>query len=151
MQVLANKQLANGQEITFYDNSRRVAGDRWQVRMEAQLALPLERAALEREVGGNPELIDYIFQELEGRLLFVVRRERNFVAAEEKEPALVELQGQLYENLADYLANPNFPGKLLARRCEELSEAYRHARQRPSAEEEEEESGPADFSACFRD
>ncbi len=152
MRVLASKELANGQELTFYDNSRRVAGDRWQLQLVGKVEMALDRVALAREVAGQPGLGEYIERELGGTLAFVVRRERNFVAEEDKERLLAEFQGELVANMAAYLAQPNFAAKFLVRRCLELGRSHALARQRQALveEESEEESGPADFSACFR-
>lgn len=152
MRGMETRQLANGKAITFHDNSRRIAGDRWQVRLEGKVELALDREALAAVVGGDPGLAAYVEGELGAGLAFVVRRERNFVAAGEKERLMAEFQEELFATMAGYLAHPSFPGKFQARRCRELLAAYALAEeQNARGEESEEESGPADFSACFRD
>ena len=62
---LEDEQLANGVVVRFYDESRRVAGDRWQVavRYDAVVSVSETFCSL---VSGEPELIEKICAVLGG-------------------------------------------------------------------------------------
>ncbi|MDH4322173.1 MAG: hypothetical protein OEV73_11840, partial [Desulfobulbaceae bacterium] len=100
---------------------------------------------------GDSELQALVRERLGESVSLILDRERYFIAADEKETVVTELVAQIEENLLGYLGDPSFPQKLFLRRYEEMCKQCALERlQRPVAVEDDDD-GPADFSACFRD
>jgi hypothetical protein len=154
--LIKEKKLSNSMRFKLYDHSRRLAADRWLIRLrgEGRIALGAELCAGMGE--GDSELQGVIRERLGDELVFTMKKERHFVAEEEKQEVLSELLAQVDNHLLAYLAKPSFPAKLFRRRYEELKarifiEREQERRATADKEEDEENEGPADFSSCFRD
>lgn len=148
---IKEKKLANRMRLRLYDRSRRLAGDRWLVRLHGEARIGLQPDLFAGMEAEDPELLGAIRKQLGDELVFSLDKERNFVAEEEKQEVFTELLGQVNDNLLAYLANPAFPEKLFRRRCEELKARLLIERQQErSAAAQAEDEGPADFSSCFR-
>ena len=113
--------------------------------------MPVHEQYFEKKEELNRELTDRIRNKLGKNINFSVFKERNFVAEAEADAAKGELIGQIYENMAEYLAKPSFPEKFFMKRYEELKKLCLLAQHVKQPDEFEEDDGPADFSACFKD
>ncbi len=147
---LEDEQLANGVVIRFYDESRRVAGDRWQVTVRYDVVVSVAETFWSL-VNGEPELIEEIRAALGAEIVLTSVNERNFIPEEEKEALVAEIVSRARKNIFGYLADPEFP-KCYFKSCfkkarEEIERKKREAWV-PDNEDVEE---PVDFSHLFSD
>ena len=118
---LADEQLANGVVVRFYDESRRVAGDRWQVKVRYDAVVPVSETFW-RLVSGEPEFIEEIRADLGAEIVLTHVNERNFISAEEKEALVDEIVSNARNNIFGYLAKPGFPERFFKRCFKEARE-----------------------------
>jgi hypothetical protein len=145
---LEDEHLANGVVVRFYDESRRVAGDRWQVTVRYDAVVSVSEGFWSL-VSGEPELLKQIRAALGTEIVLTSVNERNFISAEEKETMVAEIVSRARENIFGYLADPEFPERYF-RRCFKGAREEIQRKQReiwvPDNEDVEE---PADFSHLF--
>ncbi len=150
-ELVKEKQLSNGMRLSFFDESKIMAGDRLLVRLCCRALLPLRDDAFAVLAQDDPGLLQYLRKKSNGTLTFTTVRERVFVDEREQPEIFAELLESLESNTLDYLASPRFPEKLLVSRFEEFAREYQVKKELDMLVEEEEDDGPADFSDCFRD
>lgn len=145
---LEDEQLANGVVVRFYDESRRVAGDRWQVKVRYD-AVVLVSEKFWSLVSGEPELIEEIRAALGAEIVLTNVNERNFIAADKKEGLVAEIVSRTRENIFGYLADPGFP-ELYFKRCfKEAHEKIERTKKEVWVPDNEEVEEPVDFSHLF--
>jgi 2,4-dienoyl-CoA reductase-like NADH-dependent reductase (Old Yellow Enzyme family) len=111
-------RLENRLSLEIYDASRRVAGDRWQVRMIARVPIDLSGDLFLPASDSGPgfeEMIDT----LGSRVLFEYRAERNFVDEKEKEGIFDSQKATFLISARAYLENPDFPRRFAERKYRE--------------------------------
>ena len=118
---LEDEQLANGVVVRFYDESRRVAGDRWQVKVRYDAGVSVSETFWSL-VSEEPEVIEEIHAALGTEIVLTNVNERNFIAAEEKEALVSEIVSRARKNIFGYLADPGFPERYFKRRFKEALE-----------------------------
>ncbi|MDA8159663.1 MAG: hypothetical protein M0T76_02930 [Desulfobacteraceae bacterium] len=145
-----DQKLENGVTISYQDESKQLAGDRWLVRLRCRLLIPLREWMTSAVAGEDPESA-FCRHKLGERLSHELVRERNFIDQEERHRVLEQLASDLEHDLLAYLATDAFVRQLFATRLTELKDDFRRsAWQGPAPAEEDDPPGPADFSACFR-
>ncbi len=152
MGLIERQELASGMVVTLHDVSKAVVGDRWLVKIRCEATVPLPRACVDELVEEDAALKAAVLARLGDTLTFAVFKERNFVADPDKAAVLAGLVANVRENVLGYLASPLFPARLFASRYAELRESCvveRHYQGLPARDEEDE--GPTDFSALFRE
>ena len=152
MEILEERQLANGLTVTVYDQSKKIAGDRWLVKICCEARIPVSEDFFSRHPESDPKVLAEVQAKMDGHVTFTVSKERNFVDDAEKEGILSAMVEQVSAHMVDYLANPKFPEKLFFSKYQELKQTCLVDRQyRMNAVVDEDDEGPADFSACFKD
>lgn len=150
--LIASEQLGNGMVIRFLDKSRRVAGDRWQVSVCCEAVIPLDEQLWHKAPAGDePARKEAIRAVLGNELRLPLKRERNFVDEAVKEDLVREMAAQTRENMLDYLNDPAFPERLLARRYQEARDEVLRAESRGAVVMPVDDDEPADFSHLFTD
>ena len=149
MEKVLEKKLANGVVFTCYDASRRMAGDRWLVRLRCTASLPFDDG-MRRLCAGDDEESVYVREQLSGGLEFEMDMEKVFVDQQERDGVFAGLLERAEENLLDYMAKESFIHGLLAKKQAEYRERYRLRRQDASYDYLDDDDGPADFSDCFK-
>ena len=147
---LEDEQLANGVIVRFYDESRRVAGDRWQVTVRYDVVVSVSETFWSL-VSGEPELIDEIRAALGAEILLTNVNERNFISAEEKEALVTEIVSRTRKNIFGYLADPEFPKCYFKRLFKEAREEIERKKREAWVPDNEDVEEPADFSHLFSD
>jgi hypothetical protein len=150
MNILSRQTLANGMELIVVDHSRKVAGDRWQIRLVWQAAMPVAAEFFAGLAGEDPAFLAVLREKIGDRLTFSLAREKNFVAEADKGARVEALLQEGLANMLSYFNAPRFPERIFFLRCEEERRAWQLARHYQTAAEGEEDGGPVDFSACFR-
>jgi hypothetical protein len=147
---LADEQLANGVVVRFYDESRRVAGDRWQVKVRYDAVVPVSETFWSL-VSGEPEFIEEIRAALGAKIVLTNVNERNFISAEEKEPFVAEIVSSARKNIFGYLAKPGFPERYFKRCFKEAREEIERKKREMLVPDNENVEEPVDFSHLFSD
>jgi hypothetical protein len=117
--LLARSELPNGLSLEFWDESRKLAADRWYVAVRAVAPVPLAEHSPKAVPAAVMELI---LREVGEHLCFQLMEERNFIAETEVEALRGELQEVLVENVLSYLSRPDFPSRFVARKVWEVTE-----------------------------
>ena len=147
---LEDEQLANGVVVRFYDESRRVAGDRWQVTVRYDVVVSVSETFWSL-VSGEPELIEEIRAALGAEIVLTNVNERNFISAEEKEALVAEIVSRIRKNIFGYLADPEFPESYFKRRFKEAREEIERKKREAWVPDNEDVEEPVDFSHLFSD
>ena len=147
---LENEQLPNGVVVRFYDESRRVAGDRWQVTVRHNVVVSVPETFWSL-VSGEPELIVKIRAALGTEIVLTNVTERNFISAEEKEALVAEIVSRTRNNIFGYLADPEFPESYFKRRFKEAREEIERRKREAWFPDNEDVEEPIDFSHLFSD
>jgi hypothetical protein len=147
---LEDEQLANGIVVRFSDESRRVAGDRWQVTVRYDAVVSVSEAFWSL-VSEKPELIAEIRATLGAEIVLTHANERNFISVEDKEALIAEIVSQARKNIFGYLADPGFPERFFKRRFKEAREEIERKKREVYVPDNEEIEEPVDFSHLFSD
>jgi hypothetical protein len=78
--LLSRHILGNGLPLEFWDLSRPVAGDRWEVVLEARIKVPLTAENLGPELGSR---LDEVISALGREVIFSQKEMRHFISSEE--------------------------------------------------------------------
>jgi hypothetical protein len=115
--LLSQHSLKNGLVLEFWDLSRPVAGDRFQVVVEARVAVAAENLP----PGLQPQAAQ-ILSDLGEEAVFTKQEVRNFVAAGEVAALLAEIQDQLLSSLSAYLGHPEFAPRFIRKKYADFQE-----------------------------
>jgi hypothetical protein len=108
--LVGRRRLANGLHLELWDRSRPVAGDRWQVVLEARMAVPVDKATLPPELFAKADAVQAA---LGPKVVFSRRDERNFIAAGDLPEILKEMETRLLALVPDYLGHPDFAPRFI--------------------------------------
>ncbi|MEW6660575.1 MAG: hypothetical protein AB1424_18190 [Thermodesulfobacteriota bacterium] len=111
--LLSRHPLKNGLSLEFWDLSRPLLGDRWQVVVEARVAIPVSGETLPAELG--PQL-SQVISALGKELVFAQQEVRNFVDTGEMAGLLKQIEEQLLASLKAYLGHPEFAARLIRKK-----------------------------------
>lgn len=155
MNIIEQRSLENSMTLTVYDQSKKMVGDRWLIKIVCEAELPVDEGFFSRLPEADLDLQAEVRESMAGSVRFSVVKEKTFVAETER-VALVDLMvAEIMTNMVTYLNRPEFPERLFARRYEEVRKACdtaRHYRSLRDADPDgDEDEGPMDFSACFKD
>lgn len=150
--ILYSEVCGNGIEITVADLSRKIAGDRWLVR----LAITVEGRMPPASV---PSLSPDDLSACEGRCTAagehkvskVFHRERNFVDDGERQGVVEDLLKRLQTTIFPYLRTSAAMQKLLAANGAPRYESAGRSEAANRFAHLDREEGPADFSSLFRE
>jgi hypothetical protein len=118
--------LDNGLILEFWDRSRPMAGDRWQVVLEARIAIPVGPATLPPDLKGREAEIS---RALGPEVVFSQRDERTFIAAGAYPATLKEIAARLLTLSPSYFGHQEFPGRFIRKRFREFQEKETWQRQ----------------------
>jgi hypothetical protein len=113
MKLLSRHDLKNGLVLEFYDRSRPVAGDRWQLVVEARVMVAVTEQNLPPEL--RPQAAQVIAA-LGAEAVFAKDEVRNFVAGEEMADVLSDIEKQLFSSLSAYLGHQEFAPRFLRKK-----------------------------------
>uniref|UniRef100_A0A7C3Z348 Uncharacterized protein n=1 Tax=Desulfobacca acetoxidans TaxID=60893 RepID=A0A7C3Z348_9BACT len=117
--LLYRRTLPNGLILEFYDRSRPMAGDRWQVILEVRLPITVSAAIL------PPDLADRaqeVIAALGPEVIFIQQEVRHFIDRREVSALLTEMQTRLLQGLEGYLGHPEFGGRFIRKKFAEYQE-----------------------------
>ena len=149
--VLYSELCENGITITVFDRSRKIAADRWLVKVKCMVESGVVVKSCQAGASG-PEFVGEESSKTEIPKTFskVFWRERNFIDDKEREHVLADLVQQMKETVFPYLRR----GKT----AEKLRNPGSHPHDEPASRKDsgnpfahlDQDDGPADFSSLFR-
>jgi len=143
------KELANGMTATYLDESKKLAADRWLVKLRCRIAMPLQGWMLEEMAGDAPQTL-FCREQFAGCLAHEVAMERNFIDAADREKVMAEMIERLEDTMLGYLAKEVFVRQLFTVKLAEFTRRYAQQGWTERLEDGGDIAEPADFSACFR-
>ncbi|MDP2863508.1 MAG: hypothetical protein Q8N95_12010 [Desulfobacterales bacterium] len=113
--------LKNNLELKIYDRSKKMAGDRWLVKMIAQVDIPVSSVPetlrdLQHDTDSDK---DEILKLLGSTVTFEQKRERFFIDESKKESVFHELYDHFVKSTINYLSHPDFPKKYVTMKFRE--------------------------------
>ena len=148
--ILDSMVLPNGIRVTLYDLSKKIAADRWLVKVKCEAVLQVHDDWFDSLA--DAEMAAAMKQDCAHGVQHTLLRERNFVDEKEKDAILQELFDQLSENAKNYMGGDLFSRKLFAKKADDFKLKYRMQKElEGQTAVDEDDDGPADFSAYFRD
>lgn len=116
--------LQNGQQLNFYDASRKVGADTWLVSLIARIEIPVDESlfnAKDLSSSAQKEAVDIedIKEVLGQTVCFEVKMDRNFISETQKDNVLNQLQNSFIATNFNYLSNPEFPKKFILKKYNE--------------------------------
>ena len=155
MDVIEQRKLENNMTLTVHNQSKKMAGDRWLIKIVCEAEIPVEEGFFSRVAEEDLDLQAEVREGMAGAIRFSVIKERTFIAESEREAMVARMVTEIMDNMVVYLNRVDFPERLFARKYAELRESCataRHYRRLPERESEgDADEGPADFSACFKE
>ena len=113
--------LENGLELSLFDASQPMIGDRWLIKLIARIDIPdeqIETFAAEQNIDRK-----FLMRLLGEPVAFSQERTRKFVDTDEREAVLQEMIESVETSFKDYTSHPDFARKFLRKE-------YLQARQR---------------------
>ena len=143
------KELANGMMVTYLDESKKLAADRWLVKLRCRVAIPLQDWMLDALSGDDAQTV-FCRQHFAGQLVHEAVVERNFIDKAEKERLQQEMIERLEDATLEYFSRETFVRQLFTVKLAEAKEHYARQGWKPLADDGDNTPEPDDFSACFR-
>ena len=114
--LIKKVNLDNGLDLEFYDASKKIAGDRWQVKLMVRVEIPVSNY-----LQGLDEVMDTddIQKTLGQKIVYEKSMERNFIDDTEKERILIGFCDSLSESALSYLSAQNFPKQFIVKKFKE--------------------------------
>lgn len=113
--------LENGMQLNFYDASRKIAGDRWQISLIVRMEIPITDVLI-KDPDQSTQSVNEIKTVLGENVLFEQKRDRNFIDDAQKEEMFKELYDTFLNSTLVYLSNEAFPRKYIAKKYKEAVE-----------------------------
>ncbi len=110
--------LSNGVVLKILDQSKKIAGDRWQVRLTARLEIPVETIYKDPTPDLPPS--DELRAALGDPVIYTHENTRQFVDEAEKPRMLEMLRETFRKQLLAYIATPAFHRKYAAKQYREI-------------------------------
>ena len=119
--LIKTMDLENGMQLNFYDTSRKIAGDRWQISLVVRMEIPVTEVLI-KDPGQSTESVNEIVAVLGKSVLFEQKRERNFIDETQKAEMFKELYDTFVNSTSVYLSNEAFPRKYITKKYREAVE-----------------------------
>jgi len=116
--LMKTMDLENGLQLSIYDASRKLTGDRWLVSLIVRMDVPVTEA-LEKNSRLLTEGVDEIKGVLGENVIFEKKREKIFVDTAEKETVFKELCDMFSNGQLNYLSKDNFPEQYILKLYQE--------------------------------
>jgi len=108
--LISTISLENGLSISFYDESKKIAGDRWQVNLTARIQILTDQVQFTRV---DPEKRPEILQSVGEEIYYEKKLIRNFVAEKQKEEIVTALWNSFLQITRPYFSHRQFAERFL--------------------------------------
>jgi hypothetical protein len=114
--LLDRHPLPNGLFLELWDHSRPLVGDRWFVRLEARINIPVLAETLPPELKSQAALV---MKALGDEIIFSQEEERNFIAASHAPGLLQEMQDRVLVLARGYFGHADFAARFIRKKFAE--------------------------------
>ncbi len=149
MKLLEKKELGNGMTLTIEDASKRITGDRYNLKISCLISMSVKDEWFE-DLPDDIEMIKKVKGLMGKDIEYRIDKERRFVDQVDKDDLVDDLVAQINENISAYISSAHFPARLFAKRYGEEKDKLFFTVEGKESEVDDDE-GPADFSSCFTD
>lgn len=108
--------LENGLNLEFYDSSKKIAGDRWQVKLTVRVEISVSDYSQDFDDGIDR---NDVMKVLGLKVVYEKNMERNFIDDKEKETVLNGFCDSFLESALSYLSAINFPKQFIIKKYRE--------------------------------
>ncbi|NNF98732.1 MAG: hypothetical protein HKM93_05085 [Desulfobacteraceae bacterium] len=112
--------LENGLTLNLMDNSRKIAGDRYVIRVTARISIDVDEKWF--TTTRPPVPVSVLREKLGDKVVFTQTHERNFIDENERIPMTDSFADRFRTKSATYFAHPDFAWKFILRQYNELPE-----------------------------
>ena len=112
-------KLENYFELKVWDRSRLVAGDRWLVRLDARLDIPIKGSFI-NDLDEKEHILSILKQEYGDKIQYRYNQERHFIDHKEKDKLFQTFLNNFKKNIVPYLSHPEIAKKLFLLKYREL-------------------------------
>jgi len=121
--LIKKVDLENGLNLELYDSSKKIAGDRWQVKLLVKIEIPVSDYLQSLDEGMDA---DDFLKVLGKKVVYERTMERNFIDNKEKEKLLNDFCDASTESSLLYLSTPNFPKRFIVKeyKAKKLRDKY---------------------------
>lgn len=123
--------LPNGLIVELWDNSRRMAGDRWLVSLLAKMEIPVLAEYFSTLEDGEQACRDLVDAHGDP-LVFTQEEVRHFVDDSKTKEALTGLCQRFKDNLIGYLGNPKFAPQYVMKKYGDLRDRQDRSTKAPN-------------------
>lgn len=102
--------LENSRQLHFYDDSIKIAGDRWMVSLIVRMEIPVAETLIQDD-GQFTDTENDVLRVVGETVVFEQKRRRIFVDETEKDGVLKEICKTFEDSTLRYLAHESFPKK----------------------------------------
>ena len=113
--------LPNGLRVEFYDYSRKLAGDRWLVGLLVKIPIRVTRQDFQG-FGDPDELFEKFVSSNGDKILFQLKKERNFIDEREKDEVFSQLLDNLKKHTLSYMGHRDFSSGVKRQKIKEFTE-----------------------------
>ena len=106
--------LKNGLTLKIYDQSQKIVGTRWLVKMAAKIDITIDRLHLGDGLNKQVNL-NSLKESFDNFVRYEQTRERNFIAEKEKDTVFNELVTSFLTSTRGYLSHSNFAARYAER------------------------------------
>ena len=151
-ELLLSRKLSNGVELSFYNESKKIVGDRWNVRVRCEATAPLPDDYFFSLPEKDPLVLEKVRERFGKTISKSFIKEQVFVSDDEIGRVLTDIIDRVSANIVSYVSDNAFVRKLFQSRFDEIrKEILLEMEYENIQANDEDESGPADFSSCFKD
>ena len=108
--LISTTSLENDLLISFYDGSKKIAGDRWQVNLTARIQILTDQVQFTRM---DPEKRTEIIQEIGEQINYEKKLIRNFVGEKQKEETVTALYESFLQITRHYFSHRQFAERFI--------------------------------------
>jgi hypothetical protein len=124
--LMERRELPNGVTLEFWDESRRVVGDRWYVGIRAVVPIRLSDHQVDHIA---PEVMEFVRTKAGDHLCFQLKEGKNFVAEDEVDSVREEFKRLVLRNSLPYLSRPDFPSRFVSHKLREAADKMKQGRE----------------------
>jgi hypothetical protein len=116
--IISTHRLDNGLELTFLNQSRQIAADRWYVCITVQVRIPVEKKWFTHHPVDDLDF-QQMRRELGDTVLFEQKKDRNFVSADQKNKIIEEICDGTLKTTEHYLGLATFAARFILKQYAE--------------------------------
>lgn len=151
-ELLLSRKLSNGVELSFYNESKKMVGDRWDVRVRCEAAAPLSDDYFSNLPEKDPMVLEKAREKFGKTISKSFNKGQVFVSDDEIGEVLTDIIDRVSANIVPYVSDNTFAWKLFQSRFNEIrKEIFLEMELNNIQANDEDDHGPADFSSCFKD